>query len=167
MRAGFLVIALSLSGCAAGRAGIAIAQAESAIQHAEREGAGERSPYELFLARHYITKAREEAQFSAYRDSVQLAGKAAELADKSVINSARLGGSGPSASASTGSPTAPKAPSSSPPTPEPAAEKPAEKELPEMTDEKPEDPPPAEPSTEEAPANGSWRPPPLPPKEGE
>jgi len=74
-----------LPGCSAGRASVALVQADRAISNARARGADEQAAYELAMAEAYLIKAREEAHFSSYRDSVELSRGAADWADRAII----------------------------------------------------------------------------------
>jgi hypothetical protein len=74
-----------LAACAAGRASVALVQAQSAVDDAADRGAGQHAAYELTMARACLTKAREEAATSSYKASVELSRKAAGWADSALI----------------------------------------------------------------------------------
>lgn len=93
-----LLLMLALSGCTAGRASLALVQANSAITRAREAGAEEHAPYELTMAEAYLTKAREEASFSSYKDAVELSRGSADWADRAII-AMETAGTGRSASA--------------------------------------------------------------------
>lgn len=76
---------LSLSGCAATHTAIQITKANQAVKRAKDRGATEYAIYEYTMAEHYLTKAREEAGASDFKDSVTLAHGAAEWADRAII----------------------------------------------------------------------------------
>lgn len=107
-----------LFACSAGRASVALVQADRAIDSARARGAAEQAAFEMRMAEAYLIKAREEAQFSSYRQSVELARGAADWADKAVITMESDG--------SSGADSAPDAPGGvtkpTPGTPEPSAE---------------------------------------------
>ncbi len=84
-------LSLLLVGCTAGRASVAVVQARQAVDRAARAGAEEHARYELTMARAYLTKAREEASFSSYREAVELARGAADWADRAIIEMERAG----------------------------------------------------------------------------
>lgn len=94
MRIWSLVLVVALAGCSAGRAAVALVQADRAIDNARRRGAPEEAPYELAMAEAYLTKAREEAHFSSYRASVELARGAADWADRAIIQMEQEGTAG-------------------------------------------------------------------------
>ncbi len=70
-----------LSGCTAVRASYFLVDAERKYQSAVNEGADERAPYEITMARELLWKAREETNNSDY-------GAAEQLCKKSVTFSA-------------------------------------------------------------------------------
>ena len=76
---------LSLSGCAATHTAVQITKANQAVKRAKDRGATEYAIYEYTMAEHYLTKAREEAGASDFKDSVTLAHGAAEWADRAII----------------------------------------------------------------------------------
>jgi len=76
---------LSVTGCAATHTAIQITKANQAVTRAKDRGADEYAVYEYTMAEHYLTKAREEAGASDFKDSVTLAHGAAEWADKAII----------------------------------------------------------------------------------
>lgn len=86
-----LWLALLLSGCTAGRASVALLHAQQRVTRASEAGADEYAAYEVTMARAYLVKAREEASFSSYRESVELARDAADWADKAVIKMKEAG----------------------------------------------------------------------------
>lgn len=55
--------------------------AAQVVEEAEQAGAAERAPYEYYLAREYLDKAREEASEANYQDAVELAERARELGE--------------------------------------------------------------------------------------
>lgn len=76
---------LSLCGCAATHTAVQITKANQAVKRAKDRGATEYAIYEYTMAEHYLTKAREEAGASDFKDSVTLAHGAAEWADRAII----------------------------------------------------------------------------------
>lgn len=75
---------LALSGCAAGRNVYYLWDAQRAFQEAELKEASTKAIYEYTLAREYLMKAREEAGYSDYRESEDLARKALEWSNKAA-----------------------------------------------------------------------------------
>jgi hypothetical protein len=86
--AGLLVVA---TGCAAARTQIQILTADQAVGRAADNDAEELAPYQYTLALRYIAKAKEEAGYSNYKDALVLARKAAETADRAVIDIEKSG----------------------------------------------------------------------------
>ncbi len=137
MRVSMPVLALLLIGCSAGRASVALVQADKAISHAKNRGAAEQAEFELAMAEAYLTKAREEAHFSSYRESVELSRGAADWADRAVIVMESEGtASASSAPNAPGGVTAPKPLPSQPP--DAPAAPPADAQSPGATGESPD-----------------------------
>lgn len=80
-----LATALLSTGCAASHTALQIGKADRAVDNAKERGAPEHAVYEYTMAKHYLKKAREEANYSDFKDSVALARGAAEWADKAII----------------------------------------------------------------------------------
>ncbi|MFK7929623.1 MAG: hypothetical protein AB8H79_15615 [Myxococcota bacterium] len=151
-----IAIVLILTGCSAGKASYALLQADRAIRNAREGGADEQAQFEYTMAQAYLVKAREEAQFSSYRDSVILSRGAADWADKALIAMEQEGREGSASAAEQRDPTeaapaspAPPAdpkPEPGPPTaaPEPAVPEPE----PSVPAPEPADPQPADPEPE-------------------
>lgn len=59
-----------------------IAPASSAVEQAAEANAAEHAPYELFTARSYLDKAREEAAEANYQDAIRFAERANEYGTK-------------------------------------------------------------------------------------
>lgn len=66
-------------------------QAQQAVRRAQSAGAAEHAEYELTMAQAYLAKAREEASFSSYKTSVELARESAGWADKAIIGMEEAG----------------------------------------------------------------------------
>lgn len=94
MRWTSIVLVIGLVGCSAGRAAVAMVQADRALSNARNQGAEAQAAYEMRMAEAYLTKAREEAHFSSYRTSVDLARDAADWADKAIIEMEKRGTEG-------------------------------------------------------------------------
>jgi TonB family protein len=86
-----LALLIALTGCASGRASVALVNAQKSVTQAAQRGADEHATFEFTMAQAYLTKAREEASFSDYRTSVELSHQAAEWSDKAVITMATQG----------------------------------------------------------------------------
>jgi hypothetical protein len=89
----WLLLLLSLSGCAAGRSAYFLINAERTYKSALDARAAERAVYEFTLAGAYLDKAKEEAGYSRYSASEKLAkasmehaAKAQELAEEQGVN---------------------------------------------------------------------------------
>jgi len=81
----WLVILPLFAGCAAGRAAVALVRAQSAVDDAQDRGAMSHAAYELTMGQAYLNKAREEASFSSYKTSVELARTSEGWADRALI----------------------------------------------------------------------------------
>jgi hypothetical protein len=78
-----LLLASAASGCGPVWYTAEIISAESIVSEAEHADAADLSPYEYYLAREYLVKAREQASEASYEDAVhyaQEAHRAGELA---------------------------------------------------------------------------------------
>jgi hypothetical protein len=73
------------SGCAATVAALEINKASQVVDRAKTAGAMEHAIYEFQMAENYLNKAREEAGYSEFKDSVTLSRGAADWADKAII----------------------------------------------------------------------------------
>jgi hypothetical protein len=82
---------LVVTGCAAARTQIQILSADQSVARAKENDADELAPYEYTLAVRYIAKAKEEAGYSNFKDALALARKAAESADRAVIDIQKKG----------------------------------------------------------------------------
>ena len=82
---GCVLSVLNFGGCAATQAALQISKANKAVERAKENGAIEYAVYEYTMAENYLEKAREEAGYSDFKDSVTLANGAAEWADKAII----------------------------------------------------------------------------------
>ena len=78
-------LALLTSGCAATLSTVHLGKANKAVLRAKERGAEEYAVYEYTMAENYLQKAREESNYSDYRDSIELSRGAAEWADKAII----------------------------------------------------------------------------------
>lgn len=75
------MLALSLEGgCGAALYTIDVIAAETVVAEAEQAGAADLAPYELYAAREYLQKAREEASEASYEDALRYAQAAGRLA---------------------------------------------------------------------------------------
>ena len=81
----FALIGLCFGGCAATHTAIQIGKANKAVERAKEAGAQEHAIYEYTMATNYLRKSKEEAGYSDFKDSVNLATGAAEWADKAII----------------------------------------------------------------------------------
>jgi hypothetical protein len=73
-------------------------KAASALADAKRAQADRYAPYEYTAAEEYLHKAREEAGYAEYQDSIEFGRKAEELAHRArAIAMSRLGQSAPGA----------------------------------------------------------------------
>jgi hypothetical protein len=90
-RPALLCLFVLVSGCAAARTQIQILSADQAVARAKDNDADELAPYEYTLAVRYIAKAKEEAGYSNFKDALALARKAAESADRAVIDIEKKG----------------------------------------------------------------------------
>lgn len=82
----FLLVLLPLmTGCAALKASYHISDASDALNRAEGRQAPELAVYEYTLASRYLAKAKEEAGYSDYRVSVELADLSASWSDRAII----------------------------------------------------------------------------------
>lgn len=81
------LIAVLLAGCTAAKANIRIANADTALADARRDGADQHALYEFTMATRYIEKAKEEVGFSDYKMADLMARRSEEWADKAVIAS--------------------------------------------------------------------------------
>ena len=70
------ILAVSASGCGGVWYTGEIISAESIVSEAEHADAAELSPYEYYLAREYLVKAREQASEASYEDAVHYAQEA-------------------------------------------------------------------------------------------
>jgi hypothetical protein len=84
LSAALLAVALA-SGCTATKANVNLVLANEAVLRAKEANAPELAVYEWTLAVRYLQKAREEAGYADYKQSEELAKKAAEYADQAVI----------------------------------------------------------------------------------
>ena len=75
----------TLGGCTAALSTVHLVLADEAVKRAEGYGAPDLATYEYTMAVLYLDKAREEAGYTEYRDSRDLAMTAAEWADEAVI----------------------------------------------------------------------------------
>ena len=80
----FLVIA-PLVGCTAVKSTYHLVEAQQAVSRAENRRANELAVYEYTMAVRFLEKAQEEAGYSDYKVSVDLARRSAEWADRSII----------------------------------------------------------------------------------
>ena len=85
LKLGSLGVSLLFSGCAATQAALQLSKANKAVDRAKAKGAPEYAIYEYTMAENYLEKAREEAGYSDFKDSVMLSQGAAEWADKAII----------------------------------------------------------------------------------
>jgi hypothetical protein len=113
------VCAVLASACTAGRASFALVQAQQSVRQAQAAGAEEHAPYEITMAEAYLAKAREEASFSSYKTSVELARESATWADMAIIGMEREGRGGPHAGDAAAAPGAPGGSQAAEPPPEP------------------------------------------------
>ncbi len=72
----FGIFAATASGCGPVWYTAEIISAESIVSEAEQSDAAELSPYEYYLAREYLVKAREQASEASYEDAVHYAQEA-------------------------------------------------------------------------------------------
>lgn len=72
----FGLLAAGASGCGPVWYTAEIISAESIVSEAEHADAADRSPYEYYLAREYLVKAREQASEASYEDAVHYAQEA-------------------------------------------------------------------------------------------
>lgn len=80
----FLFIA-PLVGCTAVKSTYHLVEAQQAVSRAENRRANELAVYEYTMAVRFLEKAQEEAGYSDYKVSVDLARRSAEWADRSII----------------------------------------------------------------------------------
>ncbi len=85
LKLGSVSAVLVFGGCAATQAALQISKANKAVDRAKAKGAPDYAVYEYTMAENYLEKAREEAGYSDFKDSVTLAQGAAEWADKAII----------------------------------------------------------------------------------
>lgn len=79
------IAAFLANGCAATRATIQLHTANKSVTTAEKKGAPEHATYEYTMAARYLEKAKEEAGYSDFKASVELARGASEWADQAII----------------------------------------------------------------------------------
>ena len=85
LKLGSLGVSLLFGGCAATQAALQLSKANKAVDRAKAKGAPDYAVYEYTMAENYLEKAREEAGYSDFKDSVMLSQGAAEWADKAII----------------------------------------------------------------------------------
>jgi hypothetical protein len=79
------IAAFLTNGCAATKATIQLHTANKSVTTAEKKGAPEHATYEYTMAARYLEKAKEEAGYSDFKVSVELARGASEWADQAII----------------------------------------------------------------------------------
>ncbi len=73
---GLLLVGAAASGCGPVWYTAEIISAESIVSEAEQAEAADRAPYDYYLAREYLVKAREQAAEASYEDAVHYAQEA-------------------------------------------------------------------------------------------
>jgi hypothetical protein len=79
------VTLVALAGCTAIKAEVNVISAEQAVTRAREANAPDLAPYEYTMAIRYLEKSKEEAGYASYKASEELARKAADWADQSII----------------------------------------------------------------------------------
>ena len=90
---GLMLAVSALAGCGPGLYLSALRPAARAIERAQAAGAEEHAPYDYYVARAHLDKAREEAAESAFQDAADHARVAREHAERAEASCRSVEGS--------------------------------------------------------------------------